>query len=116
MSEREIKQRMTDAGVPEQTADVKLRSTRRGWAMAVAGGLCIVVGFAFVIWVMRETKGLPSVAVLVFAALLALPGAYFLLAGGHLIAGDAMRAAENSGGVIARTAARALRLARPKDP
>lgn len=105
---------LRDLGVPEETAIVKTQSTRRGWLFVVLGAVFIALAFAFIIWAMRETKAAPSVPLLVFAALPALPGAYFLLAGGHLIAGDAMKAAEQSGGVIARTAAKALRFARPK--
>lgn len=105
---------MTASGVPPDRAKAKIQSTRRGWAFLIAGALCIGAAFAFIIWTMKETKGAPSVALLIFAALPGLPGAYFLLAGGHLISGDAMRAAEGSGGVLARTAAKALRIARGK--
>ena len=105
---------MTAANIPPARAEQKLHSTRRGWLFVIAGALCILGAFAFVIWTMIVTKGAPSAGLLIFAALLGLPGAYFLLAGGHLISGDAMLAAEQSGGVIARTAARALRLAQPK--
>lgn len=106
---------MTERGVPPKKAVVKVYSTRKGWLFVVVGAAMIAGAFAFVIYTMHETKGAPSVSLLVFAALLALPGAYFILAGGHLISGDAMEAAEKSGGVITRTAAAALRIARVKD-
>lgn len=115
MSERTSLPSMVAMGIPPERAQVKLRHTRRGWLLCLIGALCIGGAFAFVIYTMRVTKGAPSVALLVFAALLALPGFYFLLAGGHLISGDAMRAAEASGNVVARTAARVLRVARGKD-
>ena len=107
---------LRDMGVPRERARVKVHSTRRGWLFLFAGSICIAAAFAFIIWTMHVTKGAPSVALLIFAALPGLPGAYFLLAGGHLISGDAMRAAEASGGIVARTAARALKIARVKDP
>ena len=107
---------MVELGVPPGTAAVKVQSTRRGALFVALGALLVVGAFAFVIYTMKITQGAPGLSMLIFAALLGLPGAYFLLAGGHLIAGDAMRAAEGSGSVIARTAARALRLTRPKDP
>jgi len=106
---------LTSRGVPPERARVKIQSTRRGWLFLFAGALCIGVAFAFIIWAMKETKAAPSIPLLIFAALPALPGAYFLLAGGHLISGDAMRAAEGSGNVVARTAAKALRIARGRD-
>lgn len=106
---------MTDQGVPHDRARAKVQSTRRGWMFLAAGALCIAGAFAFVIYTMSVTKGAPGISLLVFAALPGLPGAYFLLAGGHLISGDAMRAAEDSGGIITRTAAKALKMARGKD-
>ena len=108
-------QALTDRGVPADRAVAKVQSTRRGVVFLVIGAICVAAGFAFVIYTMTITKGAPSIGLLVFAALPGLPGAYFLLAGGHLISGDAMRAAEESGGVLARTAAKALRAARGKD-
>jgi len=107
---------LTDRGVPPQRAAEKIQSTRRGVLFLVAGALFVVGAFAFVIYVMKETKGAPGISMLIFAALLGLPGAYFLLAGGHLISGDAMRAAEETGGIITRTAAKALKVARVKEP
>jgi nitrate reductase NapE component len=106
---------LTDKGVPPERAAEKIQSTRKGWLFVILGAVCIAGGFAFIVWTMIVTKGAPTVALLIFAALPALPGAYFLLAGGHMISGDAMRAAEESGGVLAKTAARALRLARGKE-
>ena len=102
--------------VPPAKAIAKIRSSRRGWLFFALGAVCIAAAFAFIIWTMKETKGTPSIPLLIFAALPGLPGAYFLLAGGHLISGDAMRAAEDSGGVVARTAAKALRIARGREP
>lgn len=107
---------LIDRGVPPAAAAAKIQSTRRGILFLVAGGIAIAGAFAFVIYTMKTTQGTPGTSMLIFAALLGLPGAYFLLAGGFLISGDAMHAAEQSGGIITRTAARALRIARPKDP
>jgi len=109
-------QALTSRGVPPERARVKIQSTRRGWLFLFAGALSIGAAFGFIIWTMRETKGVPSIPLLIFAALPGLPGAYFLLAGGHLISGDAMRAAEDSGNVVAKTAAKALRIARGREP
>jgi len=106
---------LTAQDVPPDRAIAKIRSTRRGWMFLIAGAFCIAGAFGFVIWTMTVMKGAPSVALLVFAALPGLPGSYFLLAGGHLISGDAMRAAEESGGVLARTAAKALKIARGRE-
>ncbi len=106
---------LTSMGIPPGRAVVKVRQSRKGWVFVILGAFCIAGGFAFIVWTMVVTKGAPSLPLLVFAALPALPGAYFLLAGGHMISGDAMRAAEVSGGVLAKTAARALRLARGKE-
>ncbi len=106
---------LTDKGVPPKRAAAKIQSTRKGWVMAVGGAILVALGFAFVIFVMRETKAAPSIPLLIFAALPALPGGYYILAGGHLISGEAMGAAEKTGGLISRSAARALRLARGKE-
>jgi len=106
---------LTDQGVPPERAKAKIQSTRRGWMFLIAGAFCIAAAFGFVIYTMTMTKGAPSISAMIFALLPGGPGMYFLLAGGHLISGDAMRAAEDSGGVLARTAARALRIARGKD-
>jgi peptidoglycan/LPS O-acetylase OafA/YrhL len=107
---------LRDQGVPADRARAKVQSTRRGWLFLFAGACCIAAAFGFVIYTMTITKGAPAVSTMIFALLPGLPGAYFLLAGGHLISGDAMRAAEDSGNVLARTAAKALRLARVKEP
>lgn len=109
-------QALTARNVPPDKALVKIRGTRKGWLFVGSGMVLIAAAFAFVIWTMIATKAAPPVALLVFAALPGLPGAYFILAGGHLISADAMQAAEKSGGLIARTAAKALDLARPKVP
>ncbi len=108
--------RLRAMDVPADRARLKVQSTRRGGVFLVAGGLCIGAALAFVIWTMHVTQGAPSVALLIFAALPGLPGAYFLLAGGHLISGDAMRAAAESGGILTRTAAKALKIARGTEP
>ena len=102
-------------GIPAPRAEEKIQNTRRGVLFLLAGGLFIAMAFGFVIYTMAITKGAPSLASMVFALLPGLPGAYFLLAGGHLLSGDAMRAAEESGGIITRTAARALAAARVKE-
>jgi len=107
---------LTERGVPPEKAVAKIQSTRRGVLFLLAGGLFIAMAFGFVIYTMIITKGAPSVASMVFALLPGLPGAYFLLAGGHLLSGDAMEAAEESGNVLARTAAKALNLARGNAP
>lgn len=107
---------LTAQGVPPEKAAAKIQSTRRGVLFLVAGALCIAGAFAFVIYAMTLTKGAPSISTMVFALLPGLPGAYFLLAGGHLISGEAMHAAEESGGIITRTAAKALKIARGKEP
>lgn len=112
----ELAVRLTSQGVPLERAVIKIQSTRRGWLFFVVGAVCIAAAFGFVIYVMRETHGAPSIPLMLFALLPGLPGAYFLLAGGHLISGDAMHAAEESGGIITRTAAKALKLARVKEP
>jgi len=114
--ETELAARLTGQGIPLERAIVKIQSTRRGVLFFVVGALCVAAAFAFVIYVMRETKGAPSIPLMIFALLPGLPGAYFLLAGGHLISGDAMQAAEASGGLLTRTAAKALKIARLKDP
>lgn len=102
------------AFMPAEKARYKVMTLSRGVVFFVLGGLCLVGAFAFTILVMRETHGSPSVAVLIFAAIPAVAGAYFLFAGGHIISGEAMEAAGETGSIVARTAARALRLARPK--
>jgi hypothetical protein len=107
---------LTERGVPPERAIVKIQSTRRGVLFFVVGALCVAAAFAFVIYAMTVTKGAPSISTMIFALLPGLPGAYFLLAGGHLISGDAMQAAEESGGIITRTAAKALKIVRLKDP
>jgi len=103
---------LTEQNVPPAKAVVKIVSTRRGWFFVVAGAVLIAASFAFVIWTMIATKAAPPVALLVFAALPGLPGFYFVLAGGHIISAEAMNAAEASGGIIAKTAARVLNAAR----
>lgn len=100
--------------MPPEKARYKAKSLGRGAVYFVIGGLCIAAAFAFVVFTMRETKGAPSVAILLFACLPGLPGAYFLFAGGHIVSGEAMEAAGETGNILAKTAARALRLARPK--
>jgi succinate-acetate transporter protein len=107
---------MTEQGVPPEKAVAKIQSTRRGWMFFAVGVLCIGMAFGFVIYTMIITKGAPSIPSMIFALLPGLPGAYFLLAGGHLISGDAMLAAEESGGIITRTAALVLKVARVKEP
>jgi len=106
---------LTQRGVPPERAVEKIQNTRRGVLFLLAGGLFIAMAFGFVIYTMAITKGAPSIGSMVFALLPGLPGAYFLLAGGHLLSGDAMRAAEESGGIITRTAAKVLTVARIKE-
>lgn len=101
-------------GIPAETAADKIRATRRGWLLAAVGALMFLGAFGSVIGLTVFTKAAPSTSLLIFAGLLAVPGMLFVLMGGHLIAGDAMRAAEQSGGFMAKTAAKALNLARPK--
>lgn len=108
--------RLTRQGVPLPRAIVKVQSTRRGILFVVAGLVCIAGAFGFVIYTMTVTKGAPGFGAMIFALIVGAPGTYFLLAGGHLISGDAMHAAEESGGIITRTAAKALKIARVKDP
>jgi len=103
---------LTEQGVPPERAKEKIQSTRRGWMFFAVGVFCLAGAFAFVIYTMTVTKGAPNLSTMIFALLPGLPGAYFLLAGGHLISGDAMQAAETAGGIITRTAARALLIAR----
>jgi len=112
----EIAARLTAQNVPLKRVVSKIQNTRRGVLFLFAGGLFIAMSFGFVIYTMVITKGAPSIASMIFALLPGLPGAYFLLAGGHLLSGDAMLAAEESGGIITRTAAKALRVARVKEP
>jgi len=107
---------LTARGVPPERARTKIQNTRRGVLFLLAGGLFIAMSFGFVIYTMIITKGAPSIASMIFALLPGLPGAYFLLAGGHLLSGDAMLAAEETGGIITRTAAKALKVARVKGP
>lgn len=102
------------AFMPPEKARYKVKTLGRGILFFVLGGFCLLGAFAFLVWVMRETKGSPSIPLLLFAALLGLPGAYFLFAGGHIVSGEAMEAAGETGSIVARAAARALRLARPK--
>lgn len=102
------------AFMPPEKARYKVKTLGRGIVFFVLGGICLVGAFAFTILVMRETKGAPSIAVLIFAAIPAVAGAYFLFAGGHIISGEAMEAAGETGSIVARTTARVLRLARPK--
>lgn len=100
--------------MPPEKARYKAKSLGRGIVFFAIGALCLLGAFAFVVLVMRETKGQPSLSVLGFASLLAIPGGYFLFAGGHILSGEAMEAAGETGSIVARTAAKALRLARPK--
>lgn len=112
----ELAARLTRQGVPMPRAIVKVQSTRRGILFVVAGLVCIAGAFGFVIYTMTVTQGAPGFGAMIFALIVGAPGTYFLLAGGHLISGDAMHAAEESGGIITRTAAKALKIARVKDP
>lgn len=105
---------LTAQGIPPERARKKIQDTRRGVLFIVAGLLFLAGAFGFVVYTMTVTKGAPEIKTMIFALLLGLPGAYFLLAGGHLISGDAMQAAETAGGIITRTAAKALMIARGK--
>lgn len=107
--------RMQAMGVPPRTAKLKAADTRRGWWFVGIGAACAVIAFTLIIVMTLVTKAVPSVSLLVFAGLLAAPGGIMIFAGGHLVAGDAMRAAEKSGGMLSRAAAKALNLARAKD-
>lgn len=98
--------------MPPERARQKAAGVARGVAFIALGLLCVAAGFGLVIWILVQTKASPSLGLLIFAALPVLPGVYFLLAGGHIISGDAMHAAEHSGGILARTAAKALKAAR----
>ena len=100
--------------MPPEKARYKARSLGRGVVFFVLGAICFAGAFGLVVYVAVTTKGSPSIPVLIFSSLLALPGAYFLFAGGHIVSGEAMEAAGETGNIVARTAARALRLARPK--
>ena len=100
--------------MPPEKARYKVKTLGRGLLFFLLGGLFLFGGFAFVVLVMHETKGAPSIPLLIFAAIPALAGAYFLFAGGHIVSGEAMEAAGETGSIVARTAAKALRLARPK--
>lgn len=102
------------AFMPAAKAHYKARSLGRGIVFFVIGAVCFVGAFGLVGYVAVTTKGSPSIPLLIFGSLLALPGAYFLFAGGHIVSGEAMEAAGETGNIVARTAARALRLARPK--
>lgn len=105
---------MKALGVPPKTAKRKAADTRRGWWFVGIGATCAIIGFALIIAMTVITKAVPGIPLLVFAGLLAAPGGILIFAGGHLVAGDAMRAAEKSGGLLSRSAARALNLARTK--
>ena len=103
---------MVAFNIPEERARVKAQSVGRGFAFIALGLFCVALGFGLVVWILIQTKASPSVALLIFAALPVGPGVYFLLAGGHIISGDAMTAAEHSGGILTRTVAKGLRMAR----
>ncbi len=107
---------LTERGVPPEKAVAKIQSTRRGILFLVAGAVFMVGAFAFVIYTMTVTEGAANVSTLIFALLPGLLGFYLGLAGGHLISADAMQAAEASGSIITRTAAKALTIARGKEP
>jgi hypothetical protein len=100
--------------MPRQRAEYKAKSMGRSVAFFALGAVCIAGAFAFVVWTMRETKGAPSIPVLLFAAVPLVAGGYFLFAGGNILSAEAMDAAGETGNVVVRTAAKALRLARPK--
>ena len=102
--------------MPPERAVRKASEMNKGILFMALGGFFILLGFGLVIAVMVLTKASPSIPIMVLAAFPALPGGYFLLAGGNLISRDAMHAAEQSGGIITRTAARVLNRERKITP
>lgn len=119
---RDLVDKTTDAilaahpNMPRARARQKAANLPRAIVFIIAGILLTLLGFGLVVFVLLTTKAAPSIPIVVLAAGPVLPGIWFLLAGGNLISGDAMDAAEQSGNAIARTAARALKAARSKDP
>lgn len=100
--------------MPPARAEYKARSMGRSAVFFLLGGLCIAGAFGFVVYVMRASAGSPSIPVLIFAAVPLVAGGYFLFAGGNILSAEAMDAAGETGNVVVRTAAKALRLARPR--
>jgi hypothetical protein len=100
--------------IPAPVAAMKAASIPRAIVFFLLGLLCILAPFALIAWLTITTKAAPPWPLLIFAALPLIAGIYFLFAGGNLLSGEAMDAAERTGGVVARTAARALKVARVK--
>lgn len=101
-------------GMPAQVAQQKAASVGRGVALSVVGLLLMVGGGWLVVRVMTTTGAEPSLSFLVFAGLPVLGGLLLVWAGGHIVSGDAMRAAAESGGVIGKMAEGLLSLVRGK--
>jgi hypothetical protein len=102
--------------MPPERAHRKASEMGKGIVFVALGAFLILLGFGLAIAVLLITKASPSIPLIGLAALPALPGAYYLLAGGNLISRDAMQAAEQSGGVITRTAAKVLNRSRKATP
>ena len=102
--------------MPQERAERKASEMGRGILFVALGVFLVLLGFGLAIAVLLITKASPSIPLLILAAAPALPGGYFLLAGGNLISRDAMAAAEQSGGIITKTVSRALNLARKPTP
>lgn len=112
----EITRSMVAMGMPPERAERKVAETRKGIIYVGLGAFFILLGFGLAIVPYVVTKTNPPALLLALAAVSAVPGAYLLLAGGNLISRDAMRAAEQSGSVITRTAAKVLNRGRKDTP
>lgn len=102
--------------MPPERALRKASETSKGILFVVLGAFFILLGFGLALTALVLTKASPSIPFLLLCGAPALPGAYFLLAGGNLISRDAMDAAEQSGGIITKTVARALKPVRKHTP
>lgn len=102
--------------MPADRIQRKVSETRKGIVFVALGVFFILLGFGLAITILLITKATVSLPLVGLCALPAIPGAYFLLAGGNLISRDAMRAAEVSGDIITRTAAKVLNRGRKVTP
>lgn len=103
-------------GTPPEKAAAKVASLARGVVLLVLGVFLMLVAAALVGVPMFLLREIPGVAFLVFSGVFGGIGAFLLFVGGHIMSGEAMHAAAETGGIVAKTVAKTVQLVRGKTP
>ncbi len=107
--------RAQNPNLPEHKAREKAASLWRGVLFLIIGLASLAFGGALMLKVVSTTNAAPTIGLLIFAGVPMIVGLYCVFAGGHIMSGEAMAAAEKSGGALAKLAARLVNAARGKN-